>query len=171
MSGQEKARAEAGGSCSPKEQKPETITQLCRRIGITRKQAYEWIKLAEAPPEKFEELLASPDVYTMRQRYRAIVKAPTGGRGRPARPALRLLDSLLALELEFASFDAAALHDLDGSQLSALVRVVSSLIASLPGWRGVLSISKEKARAEAGEDGCALNERSAEHSSASRRAS
>lgn len=76
----------------------------------------------------------------MESRINAIIKAPVGGQGRTARPALRLLDSLLALELEFAALDTTAFDDLDEQQRVALRRVVSALLPSLQSivWGGAL---------------------------------
>lgn len=111
----------------------ESLAETCRRCGITRRQAHEWKKLAQVPEDEWEAILRTPDVV---KRIAAIKRAPVGGHGRVARPALRLLDSLLALELEFAAFDAATIDDLDAQQRAALARVASSLIASLDGLRG-----------------------------------
>ncbi|WP_233882048.1 hypothetical protein [Paraburkholderia flagellata] len=117
--------------CSSEKQ-TETVAETCRRVGISRKQAHEWKKLAEVPEAEFEAMLKAPD---MKARYNAIIKAPVGGHGRLARPAMRLLDSMLALELEIGAFDATALDDLDAQQRAALDRVASSLLASLHGLR------------------------------------
>ncbi|WP_368622731.1 hypothetical protein [Paraburkholderia sp. BR13444] len=117
---------------SPEEQKPETYSQMLRRCGISRKQAHEWRKLAEMPEDEFEAMLAAPD---MKARYNAVIKAPVGGNGRIARPAARLLDALLALELQFLTFDVVALDDLDAQQRAAFARVASSVITSLQAAR------------------------------------
>ncbi|MFP4854153.1 hypothetical protein [Paraburkholderia sp. BR14264] len=117
------------------EERPETRAELLKRCGITRKQVHEWIKLARVPKAEFEAILALEDAGEMEARLRAIRKAPVGGRGRAARPALRLLDSLLKLELEFVAFDIAALDDLDAQQRAAIERAAASLVASLQGMR------------------------------------
>lgn len=113
----------------------ETYSEMLKRCGITRREAHEWIKLAETPRDEFEAVLALEDGKEMQRRIQAIKRAPVGGQGRTARPATRLLDALLALELQFSTLDVAALDDLDGQQRAALDRVASSLVASLQGLR------------------------------------
>ena len=116
---------------SPEEQ-TETVAEVCRRCGITRRQAHEWRKLGDMPDAEFEAILAQGDLRAMQAATQRIKRAPVGGHGRIAQPGARLLGSLLALELELMVHPASTLAaDLSDHQRATLARVVPSLLDSL----------------------------------------
>ncbi|MDR5743247.1 hypothetical protein QCE73_08775 [Caballeronia sp. LZ029] len=105
-----------------------SIAKECRAAGISRKQAHEWMKLARVPDDKWEEVLRTHDM----ARISAIKKATVGGHGRVAKPSARLLDALLALELQFSTLELGTVSvELTEHQRLALDRVVLSLRDSL----------------------------------------